>query len=513
MLRRVAPDLYFVSYPDLSPQQSISLEKTPLDVLAQDLRGFMDSAAALCGASTIVLDCHGGPDNTSLAACLVADHSLLVSEPDRITFYGTLHFLRRLDLAAEGRPYDVRLIFNKVVPAFSSGFLFRLYESELRPAFSGRPLAALFPLEIYLTKEFEITPLVTRVYPGSLLARKTQLMLWNLLAEGDSSALSREVLALPAWVRLYRKLAMGRTAPILDLNAVFSVAVALGVFLVVLLFAVKPNSQQIDDLRRRLDQIDFLARVSQDPALRSAVKCAELDSERSLSVLVAVGQGDYDIAGAEKKVKVLNGRVGLKGYPWDAAGELNERRMLSLGQPASRFEGFVCKDAALVDLRAVREAPRRILVLSATEDWPSIGLILLFACLVYFIVLSVFFKWSNTLEKKFVCSSRRAEYFRSAMSLLGATAIWAAAIWAISASFVQGRKALILTGRTFGLFGANLGIMDFVTLAVTTLIIFVQLYKAYWSARFQGQRWEAGGRTCFVLLVIANAILVGRYSW
>jgi cellulose biosynthesis protein BcsQ len=513
-LRRVAPNLYFVSYPDLSPQQSASLENAPLDTLTQTFGRFIDAAAGLCGASTIVLDCHGGPDNASLAACLLADRSLLVSEPDRITFYGTLHFLRRLELAADGRSYDVRLIFNRVVPAFSSGFLYRLYDSELRPAFGGRPLAALFPLEIYLAKEFEVTPLVTRVYPGSLLAKKTQLMLWNLLAKGQPSALSSEVLALPAWARLYRKLAMGRTIPILDLNAVFSVAMALGVFLAVLLFVEKAGSPQVDDLRNRLDRIDFLARASQDPALRAAVKCPELDPEPSLVLLVAsVHAGDASYRGVMEKIRDLNGRVGLKDYPWDMPDKLNERRMLWLSQPASRFDGFVCKGAALIDLRAVRGTSRGALLLSATQSWPLVGFVLLFGLLVYFIVFSVLFNWSRALEKRFVYGSRRGEYFRSVMSLLGATILWVALIWVVSATVAQGWKALHLTNHTAGLFGTNFGVMDFASLAVIALVILMQLYKAYWSRRFQGQTWEPAGRVCFVLVVVANAVFAWNHRW
>ncbi len=48
------------------------------------------------------------------------------------------------------------------------------------PYFGDKPLLALLPLDINLTKEFERTPFLTSVFPHSLLTRKTHLLLCDL---------------------------------------------------------------------------------------------------------------------------------------------------------------------------------------------------------------------------------------------------------------------------------------------------------------------------------------------
>lgn len=100
--------------------------------LLHALGDYVRELAEACGAQVVVLDCHGGPDKTSFASCLAAEpHTLLVSEPDRITLHGTLHFLRMLERMAGTREIDIRLVFNKVISAFSVPFLFSFYRQYL----------------------------------------------------------------------------------------------------------------------------------------------------------------------------------------------------------------------------------------------------------------------------------------------------------------------------------------------------------------------------------------------
>ena len=186
-----------------------------LDVrkLSESLLRFVTEAAQLTQSEFVILDCHGGPDNSSFAACLLADFSILVSEPDRITFYGTLHFLRKLESVKGNDWIDIRLVFNKVVAGFSAFYLTKFYDRHIRDLFDGRPLLAIFPLEVYLTKEFEKEPLLTSVYPNSFLARKTQQLLFDLLSERNSELLSPCIRHLPSWIRKFRKYALGRSNP------------------------------------------------------------------------------------------------------------------------------------------------------------------------------------------------------------------------------------------------------------------------------------------------------------
>src|SRR5207247_6239829 len=184
-LVEVAPNIFHIRYPDLTPEQIQRLENTEIAQLTLALKDFLQDVQILSECEAVVVDCHGGPDQLSFAACLVSAYSLLVSEPDKITFYGTLHFLRQLRRVVpettQNQGPDVRLVFNKVVPAFSAVYLRKFYDKEIRPLFDNSPLLAIFPIEMYLTKEFERTPFLTAVYPFSLLAKKARVLLRDLL--------------------------------------------------------------------------------------------------------------------------------------------------------------------------------------------------------------------------------------------------------------------------------------------------------------------------------------------
>ena len=151
----VEHNLFMVFYGDLDKYQSDVLEVRDITSLANDLTAFLQYLAAIIECQFIVLDCHGGPDNTSFAACSIASRSIVVSEPDRITLHGTLNFLRILKSQTGNKPLDIRLVFNKVVAAFSSMFLINFYNGYLRNEFGGRDLLAIYPLEIYLTRRLK----------------------------------------------------------------------------------------------------------------------------------------------------------------------------------------------------------------------------------------------------------------------------------------------------------------------------------------------------------------------
>lgn len=233
-LVEVTKNLYHVFYPDLTDQDMRKFESSDVLDLKRSLEAFILSTAAAGACDCVVLDCHGGPDNSSFAACLFAHHTLLISEPDRITFYGTLNFLRQLRKTTDERPLSVFLVFNKVVPAFSSAFLNAFYKRHLREEFSGRPLLAIYPLEVYLTKEFEKTPFLTEVYPNSLLARKTQVLLYDLLRKDHSSWLSARAKSLPRFMRSYRRLTLGKSFIAFDLSFISLLFVVGGVTKVLL---------------------------------------------------------------------------------------------------------------------------------------------------------------------------------------------------------------------------------------------------------------------------------------
>jgi cellulose biosynthesis protein BcsQ len=224
---KVADNLFNVTYPDISQREFELLEQSSVDQLSIQLLDFIDSAVSLTKCSTVVLDCHGGPDSLSFAACMIAQYSVLVSEPDRITMYGTLHFLRKLHSVSESKEININLVFNKVVESFSPRFLRKVYNDNLREYFDDRPLLAIFPFEVYLTKEFEKYPFVTEHYPRSMLAKKMRVLLSDLLNKDHPEKLSTATKILARWEKTYIRNTFGNPPYILTLDFVLPIGFAL----------------------------------------------------------------------------------------------------------------------------------------------------------------------------------------------------------------------------------------------------------------------------------------------
>ena len=217
-LGEVTPNLFVLYFGDLEKSQIDVVEQLDSQTLSNELRAYVSYLAREADAKFVVLDCHGGPDNASFAACAAASRTVLVSEPDRITLHGTLNFLRNLRQRVPGIPIDIRLVFNKVVAAFSSLFLFRFYSEHLKSEFDDRELLAIIPLELQLTKEFEKTPFLTSVYPQSQLAVKTRLALHDMFAKEASISLPPRVSAMAGIERWLAKYYMGRWPRLLNLD-------------------------------------------------------------------------------------------------------------------------------------------------------------------------------------------------------------------------------------------------------------------------------------------------------
>lgn len=217
----VGANLFTVTYGDIEKSSAASLEAMDVQALSKVLDAFIIHLCEQSGCDIAVLDCHGGPDNTSFAACAIATHSILVSEPDKITLYGTLNFVRQMAAELPDKKADIRLVFNKVIPAFSARFLQKFYRDFLRDQFGGNDLLAIYPFEPHLTKGFEKTPFLTTVYPTSQLAIKTNNLLHDLLAEYDASYLPPKATRIGRVGSLISRYYMGRWPRVLDQNFIF----------------------------------------------------------------------------------------------------------------------------------------------------------------------------------------------------------------------------------------------------------------------------------------------------
>jgi cellulose biosynthesis protein BcsQ len=243
----VEPNLLTLNYEDLDKSKLDILEAMDTAVLSNILRQYVVSLAEKFDCKIVVLDCHGGPDNTSFAACLLATRSILVSEPDRITLHGTLNFLRTLRREAPDVRPKIQLVFNKVVPAFTPLFLFKFYKEFLISEFDGDELLAIYPLEVYLTKAFEKNPTLTSVYPHSQLAEKTRLVLFKLF-ENEKSVLPKSIASMSYARRIFIEYYMGRWPRVLNLDfilkviSIYAISALGGSYVLINIFDIPENA-------------------------------------------------------------------------------------------------------------------------------------------------------------------------------------------------------------------------------------------------------------------------------
>lgn len=188
------PNLLFSGCADLSEAAMRRLERTDVTALAERLDRVLLALAESLQLSFIVLDAHGGPDSLSFAAASVSRYTVLVSDPDKVTLYGTLNFVARLREALP--PYlpkpRLKLLFNRVSKKFSWRGLTQIYEENLSDLFDG-PLLGAVPFLPSVFENFASAPFVSALFPGSLFADKIQLVALDLLGRQEAQRLPPSV--------------------------------------------------------------------------------------------------------------------------------------------------------------------------------------------------------------------------------------------------------------------------------------------------------------------------------
>jgi prepilin-type processing-associated H-X9-DG protein len=185
--------MLFCPCPDLSQPIIRGLHDRPIRELAASLRGLIAWICLAHDVGCVVIDAHGGPDPLSFAACEIADHTVLVTEPDKVTLHGALNFLAILRSYAPG-PLSgkLHLVFNRVSPHFSYRGIEQVYQSDLADLF-GTPLLAMIPFDDQIFDSFGQTPLSTDLFPNSTFARKIELIVRRLLLPDQPALVTPEV--------------------------------------------------------------------------------------------------------------------------------------------------------------------------------------------------------------------------------------------------------------------------------------------------------------------------------
>lgn len=205
---RLDANLYFIPAVPLQnpPKHSDLFELCQRSDFAPRLESLLDTIGEDHGFEIVVLDCHGGLDTVSLAAHRLSDHTLVVTEADRVTFNGTLELLDFYQVAAPSakaaaaafserlqvhatpqmRTHPVELIVNRIPPKYRWDDLNRVYERMIAAYKTELNIAdkilAYIPNEESVSETFGEVPFLAKVAPNAVLTQKLQLLAYKLFA-------------------------------------------------------------------------------------------------------------------------------------------------------------------------------------------------------------------------------------------------------------------------------------------------------------------------------------------
>jgi cellulose biosynthesis protein BcsQ len=184
---------------DSPPTQTQILDVLHSPSLAKGLDGFVASISSQY--DYIIFDCHGGVDELSRAAFFHSTDTLIVTEPDGVTFAGTLELLRFYgarftnagklgdfrrngdndEFVAPRRP-NMRMIVNRLRGNLSFRSLSKLYAPyfELDSQDMG-PLLIYIPTEDLLSESFGEVPFFVELLPKSIFAKKLYYLMFLIL--------------------------------------------------------------------------------------------------------------------------------------------------------------------------------------------------------------------------------------------------------------------------------------------------------------------------------------------
>lgn len=513
---QVAENLFQVVAPDLRPEETKKLGASSVERLRESLRAFVMEAAERCACDCVVLDCPGGPAKTSLAACLLADYSVLVCEPGRMASYGNTNLIRELNNAAGEQEVNLRLVFNKIVPAFSVRHLRRLYNKTMRGHCGGRPPLAFFPLEGYLAKDFEKVPFLTAAYQNSLLTRKMRTLLYDLLLREHKDRLPRAVQALPSWTRLYRRTKLGRHIFFFNLHSAIATIVTVVMAGILLhlsathIFATE--RQQVQDAVLKVVLLggfrtDPSLRLSDYPYVRRFLR-GEISYEDYGSQSEA-GGGSADLNEQEPTSappipapylhlyltrELLGASLDLDRYPMTARSLLLQKfdpeRANGLGRAFRRN---------LEELNSLgNENLLFSLVVTGQETFSLYGESLAGLGVAWLGVI-VLLLWTQQLDRRFSYFSRRQNYVAALPYSLAALSLWVLPILAMG----QFRRHFRLSPPT----NAETIIL-FVLATVFLLVIGDQVLRVYRDVKYDPHPFESAVRTVFLLYVAVTPFLM-----
>jgi cellulose biosynthesis protein BcsQ len=178
------PDKMLLFLPATKAQELI--EWKALHGSNAELTSFLSSMLSALSSKfereVVILDCYGGIDSLTIAAVGVASNTIIVNEPDLITFSGTLLLYSYISETYKNSPTTphIHFLINRITSRHSFEFLEREYRKNLAPLASDDRILAYLPFDRLIMETFGDYPFFTELLPNSLISKKLRLALWSL---------------------------------------------------------------------------------------------------------------------------------------------------------------------------------------------------------------------------------------------------------------------------------------------------------------------------------------------
>jgi uncharacterized protein YjbI with pentapeptide repeats/MinD-like ATPase involved in chromosome partitioning or flagellar assembly len=165
----------------------------PIDEIVTFFRPLFEQLTSRLKIDVVVIDCYGGIDSLTVAAAGIADDTIIVNEPDVITFSGTLLLYKYLcdTYAASARKPSIHFVINRITSRHSFCFLDSEYQKHLCGLSIRNSILAYLHYDKLVMETFGDYPFFTELLPRSLITKKIRLLIRELWPEHQFEGILR----------------------------------------------------------------------------------------------------------------------------------------------------------------------------------------------------------------------------------------------------------------------------------------------------------------------------------
>jgi flagellar biosynthesis protein FlhG len=182
-LIRITPDGMLLFIPASLPKQMIQWTRFHGEnsQIISYFSSLFKSLAKLHNIECIVIDCYGGIDSMTVAAAGIADDTIIVNEPDLITFTGTILLYKYLlDQYRNSGRMRAHFLINRVPSRYTYTYLSQAYSQNLAEYSVDKQILAYFPYDKLIIETFGDYPFFSEILPKSLFTKKICLLIESL---------------------------------------------------------------------------------------------------------------------------------------------------------------------------------------------------------------------------------------------------------------------------------------------------------------------------------------------